>query len=84
MCREVHTSDLRRANEGNREVNEDDPTKINWYKYNMIGGFILLMTEFQRRCVGPTGYKFTENKSIEQLFDVPLMDEEVRMQIISI
>ncbi|THH09195.1 hypothetical protein EW145_g2199 [Phellinidium pouzarii] len=33
---EVHTSDLRRANEGNPDTKPDDPSKINWAKYSMI------------------------------------------------
>lgn len=73
----MHTSDLRRANEGNPDTKPDDPTKINWSKYSMMGRFIEVTTSIQYRCVGPNGYRLPENKYLGQLFDVPVMDYEV-------
>ncbi|KAL5495208.1 hypothetical protein ACEPAI_671 [Sanghuangporus weigelae] len=80
---EVHTSDLRRANEGNPDTKPDDPTKINWAKYTMMGRFIELITSIQDRCVGRNGYNFAENKYLGQLFDVPVMDYEMQLNRIA-
>ncbi|KAL5535574.1 hypothetical protein ACEPAF_3668 [Sanghuangporus sanghuang] len=80
---EVHTSDLRRANEGNPDTKPDDPAKINWAKYTMMGRFIELITSIQDRCVGRNGYNFAENKYLGQLFDVPVMDYEMQLNRIA-
>lgn len=77
-CLEVHTSDLRRAHEGNPDFKPDDPSKIHWAKFNMIGKFISTTTELQDQCRGPDGYNFSENAQIGQLFDVPNMDYDLQ------
>ena len=46
----------------------------------MIGKFVGTTTELQAQCRGPNGYNFSEDPHIhvQQLFDVPLMDYDVR------
>lgn len=77
--REVHTSDLRRANEGNPDVNIEDTSKINWAKYSMIGRFVDTTTQLQQRCRGPGGYSLVENTMLSYLFDITPMSYEVRI-----
>lgn len=74
---EVHTSDLLRAHEGNPDHKADDPTKLHWAKFNMIGKFVGTTTQLQNQCRGHNGYNFPENPQVGQLFDVPVMDYDV-------
>ena len=48
--REIHTSDLIRADVGNKDFQDDDPTKIHWEKFNMIGRFIDSISQCQNSC----------------------------------
>jgi hypothetical protein len=48
----------------------------------MIGKFVGTTTQLQNQCRGPDGYQYPENPHIAQLFDVPLMDYDVRYFII--
>jgi len=80
---EVHTSDLRRANEGNPDLNDEDPSKINWAKYSMIGRFVDTTTLLQQRCRGPGGYSLMENKLLSSLFDATPMSYEMQQSRIS-
>ena len=48
--REIHTSDLIRADVGNKDFHDDDRTKIHWEKFNMIGRFIDSITQCQDAC----------------------------------
>lgn len=75
----MHSSDLRRAHEGNPDFKSDDPTKVHWAKFDMIGKFVATTTQLQHQCYGPQGYKFTENSAVAHLFDVPVMDYDVRL-----
>lgn len=77
-CLEIHTSDLRRAHEGNPDHKPDDPTKIHWAKFNMIGKFVGTTTQLQNNCRGQHGYSFTENPHVGQYFDVPVMDYDMQ------
>ncbi|KLO20265.1 ras GEF [Schizopora paradoxa] len=77
---EVHTSDLRRANEGNADVNPEDSTKINWAKYSMIGRFVDTTTQLQQRCRGPGGYKLVENSLLSSHFDITPMGYEMQQR----
>ncbi|KAL5527520.1 hypothetical protein ACEPAG_6321 [Sanghuangporus baumii] len=79
-CLEVHTSDLRRAHEGNPDFKHDDPSKVHWAKFNMIGKFVGTTTELQDQCRGPNGYDLTENPQIMLLFDVPVMDYDMQQE----
>lgn len=76
-CIEVHTSDMRRAHEGNPDIKADDPSKVHWAKFDMLGKFITATTQYQRQCLGPNGYKLHENPALRQLFEVPVMDYDV-------
>ncbi len=76
-CIEVHTSDMRRAHEGNPDTKADDPSKIHWAKFDMLGKFITATTQYQSQCRGPNGYKVYENQTLSQLFDAPVMDYDV-------
>ncbi|KAI5124751.1 hypothetical protein M0805_005385 [Coniferiporia weirii] len=79
-CLEVHTSDLRRAHEGNPDHKVDDPSKIHWAKFSMIGKFVSTTTQLQEQCRGQDGYQFPENAQINQLFDVPVMDYDMQQE----
>ena len=80
IFREVHLSDLRRADEGNPESKAGESSKINWAKYDMIGQFIAYLTTIQERCTANDGYRLTENIYIGQLLDVSVMDYDVRIR----
>lgn len=75
--REVHTSDLRRAHEGNPDYKPDDPEKVHWAKFSMIGKFVGITTQLQAQCRSQPGYDIPENAAVAQLFDVPVMDYDV-------
>ncbi|PAV21147.1 ras GEF [Pyrrhoderma noxium] len=77
-CLEIHTSDLRRAHEGNPDHKSDDPTKIHWAKFNMIGKFVTTTTQLQNNCRGQHGYGFVENPQIAQYFDIPVLDYDAQ------
>ncbi|KAH8118477.1 ras GEF [Phellopilus nigrolimitatus] len=79
-CLEVHTSDLRRAHEGNPDHKADDPSQLHWAKFNMIGKFVGTTTQLQAQCRGQNGYNFSENPQIAQLFDVPVMDYDMQQE----
>lgn len=72
-------SDLIRAHEGNPDFNEEDPNKIHWGKFNMMGRFINSTTLCQAQCRDEhTEYTFKEKPHIKALiFDAPVMDIEV-------
>lgn len=72
-------SDLLRAHDANKDYKADDPTRIHWAKFNMMGKFVMDITRYQERCRGPSGHKFAENESIGMIFNVPVMDEDVRL-----
>lgn len=76
-CIEVHTSDMRRAHEGNPDTKADDPSKVHWAKFDMLGKFITATTQYQSQCLGANGYKLQENHALRQLFEVPVMDYDV-------
>ncbi|KAF4605237.1 hypothetical protein EYR40_004020 [Pleurotus pulmonarius] len=77
---EVHMSDLIRAHEGNPDFNEEDPNKIHWGKFNMMGRFINSTTLCQAQCRDEhTEYTFKEKPHIKALiFDTPVMDIELQ------
>ncbi|TDL28449.1 ras GEF [Rickenella mellea] len=75
---EVHMSDLLRAHEGNPDFKADDPTKIHWGKFNMIGKFIGSTTQYQAQCRDPNEYNFTENKFVQDLLRVETLDYETQ------
>ena len=68
---------MRRAHEGNPDYKADDPTKIHWAKFDMLGKFIASTSQYQPQCRGPNGYSLYENPAVSHLFDVPVMDYEV-------
>ncbi|KAJ4486179.1 ras guanine nucleotide exchange factor domain-containing protein [Lentinula aciculospora] len=76
---EVHMSDLIRAHEANDDVKSDDPTKIHWGKFNMMGRFITSTTQCQAQCRSTTDYTFPERPYISNLlFTKYLMDDEMQ------
>ncbi|KAJ3530908.1 hypothetical protein NMY22_g8378 [Coprinellus aureogranulatus] len=76
---EVHLMDLVRANEGNMDFNEADPTKIHWGKFNMMGRFIDTTTQCQVQCRNSSDYDFVERPAMaELLVRRPVMPEEMR------
>jgi hypothetical protein len=70
--------DLIKANEGNPNQREDDPTMIHWGKYNMIGRFIGTVVQCQTQCRSSPSYRWTERRDIAELLrDRTLMNPEV-------
>ncbi|TFK30463.1 ras GEF [Coprinopsis marcescibilis] len=76
---EVHMSDLIRANEGNGDFNEADPTKIHWGKFNMMGRFVDTTTQCQVQCNNSNDYAFIERPGIADLLvKRPVMTTEMQ------
>ena len=79
--REIHLSDLIRAHEGNPDFHDEDPNKIHWAKFNMMGRFIDAITQCQAGCRETGTFNFQPKPQVRALlmFDQPqyLMDEEV-------
>lgn len=65
--REIHGSDLIRAHEGNPDAHDDDPTKIHWAKFNMLGKFITITSQCQIQCRTSNDYDFPERLNISNL-----------------
>ncbi|CAA7265781.1 unnamed protein product [Cyclocybe aegerita] len=81
---EVHMSDLIRAHEGNGEVNESDPTKIHWGKFNMMGRFITSTLQCQAQCRNSNDYDFPDRSDIAELFvKCPVMTTEMQKSRLS-
>lgn len=71
-------SDLIRANEGNDDINEADPTKIHWGKFNMMGRFVDTTTQCQVQCRNSSDYDFLERPVVAELLTRrPVMNLEV-------
>jgi hypothetical protein len=71
-------SDLIKAHEGNNDVNESDPLKIHWRKYNMMGGFVATTLQCKAQCLNSTDYNFPERPAIAELIvRYPVMSIEV-------
>ncbi|KAJ2927137.1 hypothetical protein H1R20_g9946, partial [Candolleomyces eurysporus] len=76
---EVHMSDLIRANEGNDDINEADPTKTHWGKFNMMGRFVDTTTQCQIQCRNSNDYDFPERPAIAELLTRrPVMSSEMQ------
>lgn len=76
---EVHMSDLIRANEGNDDINEADPSKIHWGKFNMMGRFVDTTSQCQVQCQNSSDYEFPERSAIaELLLRRPVMSIEMQ------
>ncbi|KAL0951160.1 hypothetical protein HGRIS_007892 [Hohenbuehelia grisea] len=74
---EVHMNDLIRAHEGNKDSDSNDPTKIHWGKYHLVGRLVGTPTACQAQCRASHEYHFEEKPSIKKLvFETPVMDEE--------
>lgn len=70
--------DLIKANEGNPDQREDDPTLIHWGKYNMIARFIGTIVQCQTQCRTSPGYSWMERRDISELLKKrPLMNLQV-------
>jgi hypothetical protein len=85
MIREVHMSDLIRANEGNGDFNDADPSKIHWGKFNMMGRFVDTTTQCQIQCSNSNDYDFPERPAVAELFvKRPVMSPEVSLPSVSL
>ncbi|KAI9453994.1 ras GEF, partial [Russula earlei] len=83
---EVHLSDLIRAHVGNGDFHPEDPSKIHWAKYNMMGKFVLLVKNYQIRCRNPEDgycYSFEERPELREILNVPIMDSEMQQSRIA-
>ncbi|EAU93003.2 hypothetical protein CC1G_06723 [Coprinopsis cinerea okayama7 len=79
---EVHMSDLIRANEGNGDFNDADPSKIHWGKFNMMGRFVDTTTQCQIQCSNSNDYDFPERPAVAELFvKRPVMSPESSLQL---
>lgn len=85
ILREIHLSDLIRAHEGNPDFHDDDPAKIHWAKFNMMGRFIDTISQCQKACEDTRAYYQPYNATIYQSFCIEtpndLMSEDVRNSI---
>ena len=79
FIREIHLSDLIRAHEGNSDYYEDDPAKIHWAKFNMMGRFIDAITNCQKACRESGMYDFKERPHVNYLLH--LMERDVLMNV---
>lgn len=74
-------SDLIRAHEGNPDFHDDDPEKIHWAKFNMMGRFIDVVTQCQRVCRESGAFNFPDRPPVWNLLmfkeQEHLMDEDV-------
>ncbi|CAL1695877.1 unnamed protein product [Somion occarium] len=68
---EIHLSDLIRAHEGNCDFHDDDPAKIHWAKFNMMGRFIDTIAQCQRACRESGAYQYAKR---HDLYDAMLID----------
>lgn len=72
-------ADLLRADEGNKDFNAEDPTKIHWGKFNMMGRFVDTTSQCQVQCNNSRDYDFPERPAVaELLVRRPVMSIEVR------
>ncbi|KAH9946633.1 ras GEF [Amylocystis lapponica] len=76
---EIHLSDLIRAHEGNSDYYDDDPTKIHWAKFNMMGRFIDAIASCQKACRESGGYEFQERRHVREL--LLLLEEDMLMDV---
>jgi hypothetical protein len=78
--REVHLSDLIRAHVGNGDFHPEDPSKIHWAKFNMMGKFVHLVKQYQLRCRNAEDdYSFEERPELRGVLNVAIMDSEVSL-----
>ncbi|KDQ63732.1 hypothetical protein JAAARDRAFT_29764 [Jaapia argillacea MUCL 33604] len=81
---EVHVSDLIRTHEGNPDFNPNDPTKIHWGKFNLMGKFIASTTQCQIQCRLSNDYEFQHRPAIQDLLTREcLMTEEMQRSRLS-
>ncbi|KAI0078895.1 ras GEF [Panus rudis PR-1116 ss-1] len=65
---EIHLSDLIRAHEGNPDFHDDDPSKIHWAKFNMMGRFIDTIVSCQKACRDLNSYNYPKKYEIYETF----------------
>ncbi|KAF9453797.1 ras GEF [Macrolepiota fuliginosa MF-IS2] len=65
---EVHIADMIKAQEANRDFKEDDPTRIHWAKFSMMGRFVSVTFQCQNQCRSSTDYHFPDRRNISELF----------------
>ncbi|KAJ3575638.1 hypothetical protein NP233_g979 [Leucocoprinus birnbaumii] len=65
---EVHIADMVKAQENNRDHKEDDPERIHWAKFSMMGRFVSITAQCQSQCQSSTDYDFPERTHISDLF----------------
>jgi len=81
---EIHLSDLIKAHVGNRDFHPEEPTKVHWAKFNMMGKFIHLVMQYQLRSgSAEEGYSFEERPELREILNVPIMDSEMQLSRIA-
>ncbi|KAI0307727.1 ras guanine nucleotide exchange factor domain-containing protein [Multifurca ochricompacta] len=81
---EVHLSDLIRAHVGNGDFHSEDPSKVHWAKFNMMGKFVHLVKQYQLRCRNlEDGYSFEERLELRGILNVAIMDSEMQLSRIA-
>ncbi|EKM83863.1 hypothetical protein AGABI1DRAFT_32846 [Agaricus bisporus var. burnettii JB137-S8] len=63
-----HIADMIKAQENNRDSKEDDPSKIHWAKFSMMGRFVAITTQCQNQCRSSTDYHFPDRRHVRELF----------------
>jgi hypothetical protein len=66
-AQEVHLQDLIKTHEANPDFSPDDPTKIHWGKFSLIGKFISTTMECQTQCRNSMQYNFEAKPGIQAL-----------------
>ncbi|KAF8591835.1 ras GEF [Ramaria rubella] len=73
---EVHTFDMVRANESNPNYKLDDPNKIHWGKFTLMGRMITMLQSLQDKIRSSGQYDYPERKWIREMLSNDVMDEE--------
>lgn len=77
LRREIHTFDLVRTDDSNPNYKLDDPNKIHWGKFALMARMVTMLSGFQDKIRLTGAYEYPERKWLEELLDVPIMDEDV-------
>ncbi|KAH9937673.1 ras guanine nucleotide exchange factor domain-containing protein [Fomitopsis serialis] len=78
---EIHLSDLIRADEGNPDYQDDDPTKIHWAKFNMMARFVDVITQCQEGCRASEQFRDVEKLKTQEPWYLRFESDAVLMGI---
>lgn len=70
-----------RAHESNINHNPDDPSKIHWGKFTLLGKMITMLQGLQDKIRTSGAHNFPERPFIRQQVEYEVMDTEVRLML---